>query len=115
MKRAAALLCSLTLACGGSAPPAWAGRWFTTNTRPGSGVSMTLEGNGTAVGGSGVQHREAGMDAPFTIGGSIGPPAGLVSFTFEGGTSEGFHYSQPDQDHLVLANPQRSLAFARGP
>jgi hypothetical protein len=108
------LLLAIFLASCGGRSAEWAGKWTQTNVSPpGTYVEMTLTGSGTNVGGSGVQHREAGMDLAFTIGGSIGTPAGRVNFNYPDGTSEGFNYSQLDSDHLTLSGAQRTLNFTR--
>lgn len=107
----------LSAGCGGggkSEPPEWAGRWKTAAIPLGSVVAMTLSGSETTVSGSGTQSREAGTPVTFTISGDFGgTPAGTLKFTYAANSSESFNYSQPDVDHLTLANAQRTLNFTR--
>ena len=65
-------LSMLTIAaCGGSSVE-WAGKWKQPVTpQILSYVECTLGGSGQAVTGSGVQHREAGTNLPFTVSGTV--------------------------------------------
>jgi hypothetical protein len=101
-------------ACGGTVQAEWAGDWKSAPAVPGSYVTMTLSGSGTAVSGNGIQYREAGSPVNFTVSGNLGgTPAGMVTFTFADSSTEGFNYSQADNDHLTLTNANRTLAFTR--
>jgi hypothetical protein len=107
----------LLTACGSSTPvsaPDWAGSWRSAASVPGSYAEMTLDGRGTSLGGTGVQHVEAGIDRPFVVQGTTAPvPGPGVTFTYADGATEGFTFSQPDAMRLVLWNPNRELSFAR--
>jgi hypothetical protein len=115
LTRRSIVLLWMLLACGGKAPPPpWAGDWQTAAPVPGSYWSMTLDGSGTHVTGSGTQHREAGVPTDFTVSGDLGgTPAGMLTFTYPDNSTENFTYSQPDHDHLTLTSAQRTLAFTR--
>ncbi len=97
----ATILFSLA-ACGGSAS-SFIGHWREQGTSPGTGYELMLTGSGTTIGGTGVRHREAGTDAPFTVSGSSTPvPGHGVTFDYGSGVSEGFVFGQPDASHLEL-------------
>jgi len=104
------LLCLVLAGCGGkSTEPEWAGTWQTTPSPPGSYVAMTLSGSGTAINGNGTQYREAGTPTAFTVSGTTSS----VVFTYPDNSTETFSFSEPDANHLTLANPQRTLSFTR--
>lgn len=108
----AAVVASTLLACGGAAPPAWAGTWQASS--PASSVELTLSGSGTAIGGSGVELVSGASSRAFTVSGASEPVPGMgVTFTYADDTTEGFVFSQPDANHLILANPSRTLSFSR--
>ncbi len=108
----AVVVASTLLACGGTAPPAWAGTWQARS--PASSVELTLSGSGTAMGGSGVELVSGASSRTFTVRGTSEPVPGMgVTFTFADDTTEGFVFSQPDANHLVLANPNQTLSFTR--
>ena len=97
----------LLAACGGSQAPLFAGHWREQPTLRGSGYEMVLTGSGTTISGSGVRHREAGTDTPFTVSGSSTPiPGHGVTFDYGSGVTEGFTFSQPDPGHLELKDAQ---------
>jgi hypothetical protein len=104
-------------ACGSLTPvsaPDWVGSWRSAASVPGSYAEMTLEGRGTSLGGTGVQHVEARLDRPFVVLGTTAPVPGLgVTFTYADGATEGFTFSQPDATRLDLSNPSRALSFMR--
>jgi hypothetical protein len=100
----------LLVSCGRGSAPAFAGSWAQSNlTLPGIRVEMTLLGSGNSVSGTGVQHGEAIRDRSFTVSGT----AGQVVFNYLDGGSEDFAFSQSDENHLTLANGDRTLQFAR--
>jgi hypothetical protein len=113
-----ALLLTLVLSCGGP-PVEWAGKWREAPTfPPGANVECTLGGSGDTIVGSGVQHREAGTDLPFTVSGTACKVAACVApasvtFSYQGGTTENFEFSQPDSGHITLQNPQRTVNLVR--
>lgn len=108
------LLALLLGGCGGSSSVAWAGRWREPFSSPGTFVVVTLSGSGTSITGSGVQHREAGADLTFTVEGTAAPmPGPSVTFHYSSGDTEGFQFSQPDTNHLLLQNAQRTLNLVR--
>jgi hypothetical protein len=115
--RAAISFLVLLTACGGTtsgSAPDWVGSWRSAASVPGSYSEMTLEGRGTSLGGTGVQHVEAGIDRPFVVLGTTAPvPGPGVTFTYADGATEGFTFSQPDATRLVLSNPSRELSFVR--
>ena len=108
------ILLALLAGCGGSTVE-WAGKWRQpVGIAVASYVECTLGGSGTAVAGSGIQHREAGTDLNFTIAGTAAPVPGFgVTFTYDGGTTEGFSFAQPDSNHITLTNPQRTVPLVR--
>ena len=109
MGRMRFILLALACCCGTTSAE-WAGKWKQPAGLPAAGfVECTLGGSGTTVNGSGVQHREAGTDLPFTVSGTTGG----VTFNYFGGTTEDFSFAQPDPDHLTLANAQRTVALSR--
>ena len=98
------------ISCGGSSAE-WAGKWLQpTGIPPGSFIECTLGGSGTAIAGSGIQHREAGVPLNFTVSGS--PTAG-VTLSYDGGTTEHFSFAQPDSNHLTWTNADRTVALVR--
>ena len=101
---------SFLISCAGSSPVEWAGKW----KQPvaigiASYVECTLGGSGQSITGSGIQHREGGADLGFTVSGT----SATVTFTYDGGTTEGFVFSQPDPDHISLSNAQRTVNLVR--
>jgi hypothetical protein len=109
-----AAIAFLLASCGGGSAPSFAGSWAQSNlTLPGIRVEMTLLGSGTAVSGTGVQHGEAIRDRNFTVSGTAGAPGSQVVFNYLDGGSEDFAFSQSDENHLALANADRTLQFAR--
>jgi hypothetical protein len=112
------ILLALLLSCGGSGPVEWAGKWKQPAGFPaGTWVECTLGGTGTAVTGSGIQHREAGSELPFAVSGTAEqvPDQPRVTFTYDGGTTEAFVFGQLDRDHISLANAQRTVNLVRQP
>jgi len=109
-----ALLAAFLAGCSG-APVEWAGKWKQDNPPPGSGVDMTLTGNGTAIRGSGVELRDpAGIEVTFTVSGTSERVPGYgVTFDYANSSTEGFTFSQPDSNHITLANQGRTLSFTR--
>lgn len=102
-------------ACGGSSVE-WAGKWKQPTGLPaGSYVECTLSGSGTTITGSGVQHREAGTDLAFSVSGTTAqvPDQQGVKFNYADSTTESFVFSQPDPDHISLANAQRTVNLVR--
>lgn len=71
-------------------------------------------GSGQSITGSGVQHREAGTNLPFTVSGTVAVdgPRGMT-FTYQDGTIEVSGYTQPDHDHITLTNFQRTVDLVR--
>jgi hypothetical protein len=108
------ILLVLAVGCGGSSVE-WAGKWRQPSAFPaGTFVECTLGGSGTTITGSGVQHREAGTDLAFTVSGTAATvPGPGVTFTYDGGTTEGFSFAQPDRDHITLSNAQRTVPLVR--
>lgn len=107
--RLAILALTLAAGCGGSSSASFVGHWREQVTTPGTGYELMLAGSGTTIGGHGVRHREAGMDAPFTVSGSSVPmPGHGVTFDYGGGVTEGFSFSQPDNAHLDLTDAQNA-------
>ena len=99
----AAMLTFFLAACGSAQSGEFAGHWREQGTTPGSGYELMLTGTGTTIGGTGVRHREAGTDAPFTVSGSTALVPGYgVTFDYGGGVSEGFGFNQIDASHLGL-------------
>ena len=97
----------LLAACGSAQSGEFAGHWREQVTMPGSGYELMLTGDGTTIGGTGLRHREAGADTPFTISGSTTPmPGHGVTFDYGSGVSEGFNFGQPDPGHLSLRDEQ---------
>ncbi len=104
------LFLMLVLSCGGSSVE-WAGKWQQpTGIPPGSYMEATLGGSGTSITGTGIQHREAGTSVNFTVSGT--PAAGLT-LAYDGGTTESFSFAQPDNNHITLTNPQRTVGLVR--
>ena len=93
--------------CGGSQTPSFVGHWREQLTARGSGYELTLGGSGTTISGTGIRHREAGTDTPFTVSGSSTPvPGHGVTFDYGSGVTEGFTFGQPDFNHLDLQDAQ---------
>ncbi len=108
------IIAACDAACGGSSVE-WAGRWKQPLTpQIGSYVECTLGGSGQTVTGSGVQHREAGTNLPFTVTGTVAVdgPRGMT-FAYEDSTNEVFGYTQPDHDHITLTNFTRTVNLTR--
>ena len=112
------LVLATILACGGRSVE-WAGKWKQpTGIPPASWMECTLDGSGDSITGSGIQHREAGADQPFTVNGSackvvtcVAAPS--VTLSYDGGTTEVFTFSQPDSNHITLSNSNRAVDLVR--
>ncbi len=101
------LILGLLAGCGGSQASSFNGHWREQTTAPGTGYELMLSGSGTTISGTGVRHREAGTDTPFTVSGSSTPmPGHGVTFDYGGGVTEDFSFSQPDNAHLDLTDAQ---------
>ncbi|MFN2549064.1 MAG: hypothetical protein ABR567_16710 [Myxococcales bacterium] len=99
----------MAVSCG-STSPEWAGNWRQPVGIPaGTYVECTLGGTSTSITGSGVQHREAGTDVPFTVSGSVTG----VAFTYPGEMHEAFSFVEPDRDHITLTNADRTVTLVR--
>jgi hypothetical protein len=116
MARLRFILLAVAVSCGGASVE-WAGRWKQPTGIPaGTYVECTLGGSGTSITGNGIQHREAGTQLPLTVSGTAAQVPGTgVTFTYDGGTTEGFVFDQPDPDHVSLSNASRTVNLVRQP